>query len=264
MKHSVIIKILTSFVLVVICGSALAEYKAITKFRYCDLMGGCCGTKKDTDYCDDYGKASNDTSLVIPSGNDGVDIEACEAIADNINEMEKASYNWEYGFAISANNFDLTLPDWRKVSENEVCDVLGKNDAKPLGVDCKAAAKYPVYYILYNLDKSSDDERIYIRKTRFSKSPSDPYSIVFWAIKGVDSQPKLQDYITHLVSEKGSYPIVFAKRLYFVEYGTSMIRDSDESIPFENTFVVHAFRFPEKGLNVKEYESICDIRPISK
>lgn len=264
MKSFVLARTIIVLVLVTVSNSAYSEYKAITQFRYCDLMGGCCGTKEDADYCDDYGKASTDTKMSSLSGNDGIDVEACEALAKNINLMEEANYDWDHGFAISANSFDLTLPSWSKASEKEVCDMYQKNDAKPLvGIaDCKVATKYPIYYISYNLDNSPDEEKIYIRKHRSSTLPLDPYIIGFWSSRSDGSQFNNIRGQTRMGND--TYPVIFSSRLYFVQYGTSIIRDNNESIPFENTFVVHTFRFPGKESSTKEYDPVCDIQPISK
>lgn len=277
MKNSSFFKELIDFVLVstfssvMVCAGAYAnppvesaskkaeaptptEYKAVTKFKRCLLVVG-------PKYCEGE-EAKNSADMmeeIQPAGAEPADIKACEAIADNINEMSRANYDWRYGFAISAHNYLLSLPPWIELSEKERCDALNvlRRSTPPMSLaQCAVDGISRVYSFSYNLDyMAKGDEKIYIRKARLEKNG--PFRRVIWTANNDGSRRVSGGVDLTYNSEKiDRDPVLFSSRLYFVEYD-NYIDGHEKYLNGEKGFAVYAY-----PLDRERYSLICAIRSI--
>ncbi len=93
--------------------------------------------------------------IETPFGIHENDHEACYAIADNINRLEQYNTNWKCDFPIAGNNYDLSKPPLREVSEKE--------KLKSLSLINQHADERVIYSYSHKIDGIKGDEKIYLR-----------------------------------------------------------------------------------------------------
>lgn len=145
--------------------SAFAEYKAVTKFPKCQLVGGSRGCVGVTD--------PRSLEEMTHLGVDDVDIQACQVITDNINEMEKYNVDWFCDFPISSNNYLLSKPQWMEATGDKKTEALKLWYKTKPNITPKTEDSRPIYFYPFNLDADADMENIYMISNVFSDHTCD-------------------------------------------------------------------------------------------
>ena len=255
-SSSTVIKAIAVFILAVMYSSAFAEYKAVTKFPNCEQIGGSRGCVGVTD--------PEKLKETLYLGVDETDIKACDAIAENINKMEKFNVDWHCDFPISINNFFISKPQWVEVAGKERCNAVKIIDsvARVNEGYCEKD-KRPVFAIPYDLDGEDGYEKIYTmslisKEWRCGKGIYD-YRSSFWTAEadGTSLEAKHGKYTDlHMFNENF---VIFFNQIYMVHY-----YDEFQSSGAKKEFTVSRLQHkPQGGDSIKRFIGVCSIKSIS-